>query len=395
MRILYVIGFDPGGAEHGLLTLVESGFFAGHELKVLALCQGRRQLAARIADAIGAANLTVASRGGPTTQAFVTGAMALGRELRRWGPEMVILSLKQANVIGRLVSCFFPSSRCVAYEHLSSYRTHHAGRLSAYLLKLLSFRVDEIWADCMGTLVHASQYFSDRARRRHIVPMFKADATAPHKEDYRLHTPLRLVAAGRLDARKNFHVAIEAVRRIRARGADVHLTIFGDGPEANQLQHSIDSRGLGRYVSLAGYRQEWIAHATAGDIFVNLSDTEGFCVVVAEAMAAGLPVIATAVGGVREYGLNGKNMLTLKTLDADALVSHIERLAEDEDMRRRLGERARQDMIQQHSPDAVRARGESILSRGRPVRTRQSPADRASRAASTAPARGPMTGIGA
>ena len=49
MRILYVInGFDPGGAEHGLLTLVDSGFFAGHDLKILALCQGRGHLASRM-----------------------------------------------------------------------------------------------------------------------------------------------------------------------------------------------------------------------------------------------------------------------------------------------------------------------------------------------------------
>jgi glycosyltransferase involved in cell wall biosynthesis len=364
MRILYVINsFDPGGAEHGLLTLVENGFFTGHELKVLAFCRGRHHLATRIADAVGASNLVIAStKTSLTAEACLAGAMALGGQLRRWRPEMVILSLKQANVIGRLVSCFFPSSRCVAYEDISRLRTPTVERVSGYLLRLLSFRVDEIWADCIETLQNAPQYFSGRARRRHIVPMFKADPAAQYKQDYRLHTPLRLVAAGRLEQRKNFHLAIEAVRRIVAYGTDVHLQIFGDGPEGPALQRSIDSRGLGRYVSLAGYRPDWVSQAIARDIFVNLSDTEGFCIVVAEAMAAGLPVIATAVGGVREYGLNGKNMLTLKALDAEALVSHIERLAEDEDVRRRLGERAREDMLAQHSPAAMRARGQSILS---------------------------------
>jgi glycosyltransferase involved in cell wall biosynthesis len=373
MRILYVInGFDPGGAEHGLLTLVENGFFTGHQLKVLAFCRGQEQLATRVADAVGTSNLIFAStHSSLTANACLRGAMMLGRQLRHWRPEMVILSLKQANVIGRLVSCFFRSSRCVAYEDISRHRTPRVAPVSGYLLRLLSFRVDEIWADCIETLQSAGQYFNGRARPRFIVPMFKADPAAPYKGDYRLHTPLRLVAAGRLEARKNFHLAIEAVRRIRARGIDVHLQIFGDGPEAAALQHSIDSRGLSRYVSLAGYRPDWINHAIDRDVFVNLSDTEGFCIVVAEAMAAGLPVIATAVGGLREYGLNGTNMLTLKTLDADALVSHIERLAEDADVRRRLGRRAREDMLALHSPEAVRARGRSILSdpsRDRPVK---------------------------
>ena len=114
-------------------------------------------------------------------------------------------------------------------------------------------------------------------------------------------------------------------------------------------------------MTLAGYRQDWYHEAVDHDIFVNLSDTEGFCIVVAEAMAAGLPVIATAVGGMREYGIDGQNMVRLKTLDAATLVSTVERLTADEDLRRRLGERARQDMIAQHSPAAMRARGRTIL----------------------------------
>ena len=54
MRILYVVnGFDHGGAEHGLLTLVENGAFEGHDLRVLALCRGRGDLANTIAARLG------------------------------------------------------------------------------------------------------------------------------------------------------------------------------------------------------------------------------------------------------------------------------------------------------------------------------------------------------
>jgi len=51
-------------------------------------------------------------------------------------------------------------------------------------------------------------------------------------------------------------------------------------------------------VSLKGYKPGWFEFAREADIFVNLSDTEGFCIVVAEAMSVGLPVIATDVGGI-------------------------------------------------------------------------------------------------
>ena len=54
MRILYVVnGFDPGGAEHGLLTLVENGAFEGHDLRVLAFCRGRGDLADKIGARLG------------------------------------------------------------------------------------------------------------------------------------------------------------------------------------------------------------------------------------------------------------------------------------------------------------------------------------------------------
>ena len=87
----------------------------------------------------------------------------------------------------------------------------------------------------------------------------------------------------------------------------------------------------------------------------------GFCIVVAEAMAAGLPVIATAVGGIREYGRDGQNMLKLDLPDATELVAQIDRLAQHESLRRRLGESARRDMLAEYSADAMRRRSRIML----------------------------------
>ena len=133
------------------------------------------------------------------------------------------------------MSCFFPSSRCVSFEHISRYRARRAEWLYGSLLWLLSFRVDEIWADCQETHARTpSRYFCRRrapASRRAVVPGRcrgdRQDRTTA------LHTPLRLAAAGRLVERKNFHLAIEAVGMLRARGLDVSLDIFGDGPDVS------------------------------------------------------------------------------------------------------------------------------------------------------------------
>jgi glycosyltransferase involved in cell wall biosynthesis len=363
MRILYVInGFDPGGAEHGLLTLVENGFFAGHDMKVLGFCRGRGPLASRISEAVGPSNVILVSPEPSLTLPACAAAIgALWRQHRDWQPQIVVLSLKQANVIGRLVACFFPSSRCVSFEHISRYRARKAEWVYQYVLWLLSFRVDEIWADCEETHQETGRYFLPRRRQRHVIPLFKTDEDAPYKHDFETHAPLRLAAAGRLVERKNFALAIDAVATMRGQGRNVRLDIFGDGPETGALQRAIDERGLGQHVRLAGYRQNWCREAIDHDIFINLSDTEGFCIVVAEAMASALPVIATNVGGIREYGADGRNLITLGRLDVDALIAQIDRLANDLSMRRRLAQQARQDMIQHYSAAAIRARSHSVF----------------------------------
>ncbi|OWK21903.1 hypothetical protein AJ88_12825 [Mesorhizobium amorphae CCBAU 01583] len=81
-------------------------------------------------------------------------------------------------------------------------------------------------------------------------------------------------------------------------------------------------------------------------MFVNLSDTEGFCIVVAEAMLAGLPVIATDVGGVRDYGKDGENMLKLTVPSAEMAVTQALVFAGDETLRKKIGIQARQNMLQ-------------------------------------------------
>jgi glycosyltransferase involved in cell wall biosynthesis len=362
-RVLYVInGFDPGGAEHGLLTLLQHEFFGGHDLRVLAFCRGRGALATRITEAVGAENVVIASPGADlTARALLAGARALWREHRQWHPDVVVLSLKQANIVGRLVACAFPRSRCVSFEHISRYRARRFEWMYRYVLWALSFRVDEIWADSNETHRETLRYFVPRRRRQHVVPIFHADAGAPYKQDYRLHAPLRLAAAGRLVGRKNLLVAIEAVRRLRERGDAVHLEIIGDGPDAGMLQQAIDTWGLGDAVTLAGYRQDWAAEAMHHDIFLNLGDTEGFCIVVAEAMAAGLPIVATDVGGIKEYGHDGVNMLKIDTPDATQVVAQVERFMRHDGLRQRLGETARLDMLAKYSGDAMRERSRMVL----------------------------------
>ena len=370
MRILYVInGFDPGGAEHGLLTLIRGGFFDGHELAVLGFCHGHSGLAEEIAESLPPGRLRLGTANEALSlRALFRGAAALFKTLRNSRPDMVVLSLKQANVIGRFVLILFPGVRCVSFEHISRYRARRMEGLYRHLLRLLSFRVDDVWADCTQTLLDTRRYFSRRQRREHVVPLFGADLECAAKTDYAPHRPLRLVAAGRLVARKNFGLMIEIIAQLR-RSLEVTLDIFGEGDERARLEALIDRLDLGSAVRLHGYVARWFAEdaAVGGDVFVNLSDTEGFCIVVAEAMAVGLPVVATDVGGIRDYGRDGDNMVKLAEPDSAALATALGRLAEDEALLRRIGETARAEMMTHYGPGALQRHGRDVLVDRAPV----------------------------
>jgi len=361
-RILYVInGFDPGGAEHGLLTLIRSGFFSGHDLTVMGFCRGRGMLADEITAALGPSRLEIVTPDETLTlRGCCLGALALWRRLRRDRPDMVVLSLKQTNVIGRAVLCAFPGIRCISFEHIARYRARRAELIYRYLLWLLSFRVDEIWADCRETLQETGRYFISRRRRAVVVPLFRA-VESFEKADYRIAGPIRIAGAGRLVRRKNFALVIEAVARLRAEGLDVQLNIFGDGPESEALARKIDASRLAEAVRLRGYLDNWLVQAAGYDIFVNMSDTEGFCIVVAEAMSAGLPVIATNVGGICDYGVDCCNMLKLEAIDPARLAAAIRRLAGDEALRQKLGEAGRADMRRDYSAEEIASCGIRVL----------------------------------
>jgi glycosyltransferase involved in cell wall biosynthesis len=117
-----------------------------------------------------------------------------------------------------------------------------------------------------------------------------------------------IVSAGRLVEAKGFDVLIDAAALLAARGTDFDLRIHGEGPLGPVLRARIDSLGLERKVTLAGYETDLSRVLREADLFVLASRREGFGNVLVEAMAAGLPTLATRCSGPEsliEDGVNG------------------------------------------------------------------------------------------
>jgi glycosyltransferase involved in cell wall biosynthesis len=153
--------------------------------------------------------------------------------------------------------------------------------------------------------------------------------------------PLILLSTGRLIFNKGQGHLLEAMAALRRRGLAFRLVLVGEGPLEGRLRRQAERLGLGDTVQFAGYRQDMPALLRAADVFVRPSLSEGMSLAVLEAMAAGLPVVATDVSGTRELLQNGAGGLIVPPGSPPALADALARLAADAGLRRRLGEAAR------------------------------------------------------
>lgn len=139
---------------------------------------------------------------------------------------------------------------------------------------------------------------------------------------------IRLVSTGALREPKGFDILIKGLALARHR-EDCSLTIIGDGPERENLQKCIDEQGLQDRVTLAGRKtpEEVSQLLCDADCFALTSRTETFGIVYIEAMAKGLPVIATVCGGPESF-VNEHNGLLIPVDDVEATARAIDHMAE-------------------------------------------------------------------
>ncbi|MBI2587835.1 glycosyltransferase [Candidatus Azambacteria bacterium] len=140
---------------------------------------------------------------------------------------------------------------------------------------------------------------------------------------------------------KGLSYLIEAAKIVRDRGVSFSLAIVGDGEERKTLQELIRHYGLEDVVSLAGEDSRLASNPEGFDLYIQSSLKEGFPYTILEAMAAGLPIVATAVGGVPEAIIHEETGLLARPADAEDLAEKIICLAQDPALAQRLGERTK------------------------------------------------------
>lgn len=149
----------------------------------------------------------------------------------------------------------------------------------------------------------------------------------------------RLLFVGRLDAVKGLPVLMEAFARLAREDVNVQLDLAGDGPARAGIEAQVAKLGLSDQVSFHGYCPQ--SHVRElmlqSDVLVMTSFFEGIPVVLMEAMASGLPVVAPRITGIPELVEDGVHGLLTESGDVASLESAIRRLMGDGDLRQRFG----------------------------------------------------------
>jgi glycosyltransferase involved in cell wall biosynthesis len=172
--------------------------------------------------------------------------------------------------------------------------------------------------------------------------------------------PMRILTIGRLAGVKGQAVLLDAVAELRRRGVAVALTLAGDGPERGRLEERAARLGIGDAVTFpgaVGHDQVTALYGEA-DVFCTSSFAEGLPFVLMEAMATGLPVVATRIMGIPELVDDGVTGLLVPPARPDLVADALERLAAHPDERRAMGAAGRRKVVDER---AIGAASERLL----------------------------------
>lgn len=220
------------------------------------------------------------------------------------------------------------------------------------------------WADavvCLGT--RPLNYFGPRIRRRGVIipnPVVLPDTVFPHaasKITQEIHT---LVSLGSLRPVKGFNVLLDAFERVSSRHKNWQLKIWGDGPLRKDLEAHAQRLGAADRIELPGITQEPYLRLSESDVFVLPSRVEGFPMALCEAMAVGLPVIATDVGAVSDIIRNDIDGILVPLDNIDALAEAMDRLMGSHELRCRLADRAL-EVVERFSIEKVMGMWEKLI----------------------------------
>jgi glycosyltransferase involved in cell wall biosynthesis len=352
IRIAYVINsVEGGGAALPVPSIARVLRDHGAAVTILALTRRDGRAIAPMA----AAGLDVRVRGGGIDD-HVAAFRWLDREIASLRPTHIWTSLTRATLLGQLVG-LRRRVPVVSWQHAAWLKPGNRR-----LLRLMQ-PLSRLWiGDSNAVTRLTAERLKVPPERLMQWPIFRADPDAPQAAPWRPGETIRIGSLGRLHPVKGYDVLIDALARLPSGLPPYALSIIGEGAERTTLATRAAALGLGN-VRLEGYSDDPRTALSRLHLYVQPSRSEGLCVAAHEAMQAGLPVIASAVGQLPHSIEQGVAGLTVPPGDPQALADALAALLANPDRLAAMGASARAAVLDRFGPDRFDAAGRAIIER--------------------------------
>lgn len=332
MKLLYLItGLRLGGAEKQLALMAREKKKAGNSVLVVAMESG-----GYLRPEITAQGISVIELGVNSFFSLVSGYKKLSRIISQFRPDIIHAHMIHANLLSRAYKFFNPEIKLVNTAH-----NINEGKLLMNVYTLTKNIPD--WSTNVSAEAYAhflQQRYFNKATSSVIYNAIDTEAftmKSPSPGTLTENSADRnfvFLFAGRLHPQKNIPMLIKAFSAANTRRKNIILFIAGDGEILESLREMTEESGVADRVLFLGKRDDIPDLMKTADCFVLPSIYEGFGMVAGEAMASGVPVIATDSGGVAEVlGAHGK---LIKVNDVsgltEAIIAQVDKRPPPEDL---------------------------------------------------------------
>ena len=355
---LHVAYLSAGLAERGYETTLVAGSLARGEGSMAYVAEGL---------GVEVVRLDALSREiSPIRDAL--SILRLARLIREQRPRILHTHTAKAGTVGRLAALLAGDARPEVVVH-----TFHGHVLRGYFgpLKSGAFRLlERLLARVTTRLIAVSPQVRDDLVALGVAPAEKFSVvrlgielgerleTAEGGAEARARLGIgadRFVVGwvGRMTGVKRTDDVLEALRLLREREVDAVLLMVGDGPDREHVEQRASELGIVRHCLFLGYQEDVSGWYRAFDAMILPSANEGTPVVAIEGLAAGRPVVATSVGGVPDVVREGVDGFLVPMGDTEALAERLARLANDPELRARMGAAGRESVPSRYAVERL------------------------------------------
>lgn len=325
MKIVYFVTRSDtvGGAQIHVRDLALAMGDAGHE--VLVIVGGRGVYY----DMLNSLGISVKSLGSLERDINVLKDLKVIFEYRKviahFKPDIISMHSAKAGMLGRLASIFdFKTKKIFTAHGWSHIRT--ATRKKQLFFCLVEF-ILQFFTDIIVTVCREDEFFAYqnlKIRKSKLITIHNAMPDIAHRKSDTLHSNLRFITVARFQEPKDYMTLITAFSKIN--NTNWSLEIIGDGPDFDMIYNKAKEYNLLDNINFLGRRDNVSELLSDADVFLLISNSEGFPRSILEAMRGALPVIATNVGGVKESVIDKANGFVVPPGNVEELSSKIELL---------------------------------------------------------------------